>query len=229
MDCLNIRQKEYVMTKTVNITKQNIVTAKAAIEATDKLDQTVRQSIAAYAKLGKVLKRLPEDRAAFDAALVKLGLRDAKTGKDDKRSTVQRDLFSRDNRSLCVKLADNLPAVNAFLKKQAKTGGKVNTMSGVLSKIAADHRKTKTGGKPQNAKLIQPAGADNSTEITAGTYDLANHFGDMDQVAKFQKLANAFYADCRKLGVNSVDALALLGKWDSEENIQLDQKMAQAS
>jgi len=203
------------MTKTVNITKQNIVTAKAAIEATDKLDQTVRQSIAAYAKLGKVLKRLPDDRAAFDAALVKLGLRDAKTGKADKRSTVQRDLFSRDNRSLCVKLADNLPAVNAFLKQQAKTGGKVNTMSGVLSKIAAKHRKP--AAKAQNAALVQPAGADTASQNVD------------DTTAQFQKLANAFYADCRKLGINSVDALAMLGKWDSEENVQLDEKMAQAS
>ena len=220
MDCLNFRQKEDVMTKTVNITKQNIVTAKAAIEATDKLDQTVRQSIAAYAKLGKVLKRLPEDRAAFDAALIKLGLRDAKAGKDDKRSTVQRDLFSRDNRSLCVKLADNLPAVNAFLKKQAKTGGKVNTMSGVLSKIAAEHRKS---AKAQD-KLIQPAGVDNSTRIDDEFYQ-----GENSKAAQFQKLANAFYADCRKLGIDSVDALALLQKFDSPENVEADLKMAQAS
>ena len=192
------------MTKTVNITKQNIVTAKAAIEATDKLDQTVRQSIAAYAKLGKILKRLPDDRAAFDAALVKLGLRDAKTGKDDKRSTVQRDLFSRDNRSLCVKLADNLPAVNRFLKKQAKTGGKVNTMSGVLSKIAAEHRKAKTGGKPQNGKPENPQN-------------------------DFEKLADKFYADCRKLGITSLDALAMLQNYDSEKNIDADLKMSQAA
>ena len=190
------------MTKTVNITKQNIETAAAAIEATDKLDQSVRQSIAAYAKLGKVLKRLPDDRAAFDAALVKLGLRDAKTGKNDKRSTVQRDLFSRDNRSLCVKLADNLPAVNSFLKQQAKTGGKVNTMSGVLSKIAAKHRKPAV--KPENAK-------------------------PENQQNDFEKLADKFYADCRKLGITSIDALAMLQNYDSEKNVDADLKMAQAS
>lgn len=189
------------MTKTVNITKANIQTAAAAIAATDKLDQTVRQSIAAYAKLGKVLKRLPDDRAAFDAALVKLGLRDAKGGKDDKRSTVQRDLFSRDNRSLCVKLADNLPAVNAFLKQQAKTGGKVNTMSGVLSKIAAKHRKPT---KPQNGK-------------------------PENQQNDFEKLADKFYADCRKLGITSLDALAMLQNYDSEKNIDADLKMSQAA
>lgn len=201
------------MTKTVNITKKNIETAAAAIAATDKLDQTVRQSIAAYAKLGKILKRLPDDRAAFDAALVKLGLRDAKTGKDDKRSTVQRDLFSRDNRSLCIKLADNLPAVNRYLKHQAKVGGKVSTMSGVLSKISAQHRKS---AKAQN-KLIQPAGADNAPQNVD------------DTTAQFQKLANVFYANCRKLGINSIDALEMLRQWDSAENVDLDDKMAQAS
>lgn len=190
------------MIKKVNITKQNIVTAKAAIEATDKLDQSVRQSIAAYAKLGKVLQRLPDDRAAFDAALVKLKLRDAKTGKDDKRSTVQRDLFSRDNRSLCVKLADNLPAVNSFLKQQAKVGGKVNTMSGVLTKIAAKHRKPAV--KPENGK-------------------------PENQQNDFEKLADKFYADCRKLGITSIDALAMLQNYDSEKNVDADLKMAQAS
>jgi hypothetical protein len=192
------------MNKTINITKKNIETATAAIEATDKLDQSVRQSIAAYAKLGKVLKRLPDDRAAFDAALVKLKLRDAKTGKNDKRSTVQRDLFSRDNRSLCVKLADNLPAVNRFLKQQAKTGGKVNTMSGVLSKISAEHRKANTGSKPKNAK-------------------------PENQQTDFEKLADKFYADCRKLGITSIDALAMLQNYDSDKNIDADLKMAQAS
>ena len=192
------------MNKTVNITKKNIEAAAAAIAVTDKLDQTVRQSIAAYAKLGKILKRLPDDRAAFDAALVKLGLRDAKAGKDDKRSTVQRDLFSRDNRSLCIKLADNLPAVNRFLKKQAKTGGKVNTMSGVLSKIAAEHRTAKNGGKAQNAKPENPQN-------------------------DFEKLADKFYADCRKLGITSLDALAMLQNYDSEKNIDADLKMSQAA
>lgn len=187
------------MNKTINITKKNIETATAAIEATDKLDQTVRQSIAAYAKLGKVLKRLPDDRAAFDAALVKLKLRDAKTGKDDKRSTVQRDLWHRDNRSLCVKLYDNMPAVNRYLKQQAKTGGKVSTMSGVLTKIAAEHRKANTGSKPKN------------------------------QQTDFEKLADKFYADCRKLGITSIDALAMLQNYDSEKNIEADLKMAKAS
>lgn len=209
----------------VTITKANKATAIAAIKAADNLDTAVRSAIAAYAKLGKVLKRIEaavtdkngkRNNAAFDTALVQLGLRDAKAGKADKRSSVQRDLFSRDNRSLCVKLADNLPAANAFLKAQAKAGGKVSTMSGVLSKIAAKHRKPKAA-----ANVIKAAG-ENVPAYTDDAFYAAGHY------AAWQKLADKFYNDCRAMGVSSVDALALLERYDDEKHVNADLKMAQA-
>ena len=189
------------MTKKIVITESNVETAAATLEAIANTDKTVRQEIAARIKLGKILKRLPTERAAFDAALVKLGLRDAKAGKDDNRTATERDIMSRDDRSLCVKACDNARAVNAFLKRQAKTGGKVSSLSGVLSKIAAHHRKP---NKPQNGK-------------------------PENQQSDFEKLADKFYADCRKLGITSLDALAMLQNYDSEKNIDADLKMAQAS
>ena len=192
------------MTKKIVITKANVETAAATLEAIANTDKTVRQEIAARIKLGKILKRLPTERAAFDAALVALKLRHPKTGKDDKRSATERDIMSRDDRSLCVKACYNARTVNAYLKHQAKVGGKVSSLSGVLSKIASHHRKPKTGGKPQNGK-------------------------PENQQNDFEKLADKFYADCRKLGITSLDALAMLQNYDSEKNIDADLKMSQAA
>lgn len=199
----------------VSITKANIETATNAINAIAAIDTSVRDGIAANAKLGKILKRITKactrsegslDNKAFDAALVKLGLRDAKTGKDDKRKTDQRDIMSRDNRSLAVQLADKLPAINKALKAHK---GKVSSMSGAIALI-----KPKTA--PKQKSLVQPAGENN------GLVEPVLQAGAIS----FEQAADNFYALCRaKFNMSSIDALAKLQSYDNEKNVEADMKL----
>lgn len=202
----------------VSITKANIETATNAIKAIANIDTSVRNGIAANAKLGKILTRITKactrsegslDNKAFDAALVKLGLRDAKTGKDDKRKTDQRDIMSRDNRSLAVQLADKLPAINKALKAHK---GKVSSMSGAIALI-----KPKTA--PKQKSLVQPAGENN------GLVEPVLQAGAIS----FEQAADNFYALCRaKFNMSSIDALAKLQSYDNEKNVEADIQMLQA-
>lgn len=217
---LNFRQKDKPMTN-VSITKANIETATNAINAIAAIDTSVRDGIAANAKLGKILKRITKactrpdgtlDNKAFDAALVKLGLRDAKTGKDDKRKTDQRDIMSRDNRSLCVQLADKLPAINAALKAHK---GKISSMSGAIALI-----KPKTA--PKQKALVQPAG------ISLDVMDAEHAAGIDSDAITFEMAADNFYALCRaKFNMSSIDALAKLQDYDNEKNVNADMKLEQ--
>ena len=201
----------------VSITKANIETATNAIKAIANIDTSVRNGIAANAKLGKILKRITKactrsagtlDNKAFDAALVKLGLRDAKTGKNDKRTTAQRDTMSRDNRSLAVTLADKLPAINKALKAHK---GKVSSMSGAIALI-----KPKTA--PKQKALVQPAGENN------GLVEPVLQAGSIS----FEQAADNFYALCRaKFNMSSIDALAKLQSYDNEKNVEADMKLEQ--
>tara|TARA_R110000772_G_scaffold161952_2_gene273152 strand:- start:51 stop:683 length:633 start_codon:yes stop_codon:yes gene_type:complete len=201
----------------VSITKANIETATNAINAIAAIDTSVRDGIAANAKLGKILKRITKackrpdgslDNKSFDAALVKLGLRDAKTGKDDKRKTDERDIMSRDNRSLAVQLADKLPAINKALKAHK---GKVSSMSGAIALI-----KPKTASKQK--ALVQPAGENN------GLVEPVLQAGAIS----FEQAADNFYALCRaKFNMSSIDALAKLQSYDNEKNVEADMKLEQ--
>ena len=207
----------------VSITKANIETATNAINAIAKIDTSVRDGIAANAKLGKILKRITKactrsdgslDNKAFDACLVKLGLRDAKTGKNDKRTTAQRDIMSRDNRSLAVKLADNLPAINKALKAHK---GKVSAMSGAIALI-----KPKTA--PKQKALVQPAG--DTGGISLDVMDAEHALGIDSDAITFEMAADNFYALCRaKFKMSSIDALAKLQSYDNEKNINADLKL----
>lgn len=224
LNSLNFRQKDKPMTN-VSITKANIETATNAIKAIANIDTSVRNGIAANAKLGKILKRITKactrsdgtlDNKAFDAALVKLGLRDAKTGKNDKRTTAQRDTMSRDNRSLAVKLADNLPAINKALKAHK---GKVSSMSGAIALIAP--KKTL---KPK-AELVQPSGENG---ISLDVMDAEHALGIDSDAITFEMAADNFYALCRaKFKMSSIDALAKLQSYDNEKNVNADLKLEQ--
>lgn len=141
--------------KNVRINKTQKANAKAAIEAFNNLDAGLWVAVEAGIKLGGTIKTVTArctdkegklDQKAFDAALVALGLRDKVRGKEDKRTTAQREKngLSRDNRSLCVQLHDaGMPKIKKAYeaKRKAQPSYKASSISGMIKLIKTDKAK----------------------------------------------------------------------------------------
>ena len=193
------------MTKTIKANQKQIAIAKNTIEAFDNATSSIDTAIAAGLEMGKVLaaitKRATVDGklslSLLDSGLVSLGLREPKI-EGDKRSNEERDIgLSKNDRSLCKKLFENQKTVKANVKKAKKSGSRIKSVSGALAKSNVIRNNTPIEPLPQN---------------------------EIDE--KFVKLLNKFYADCRKLGIDSITALEKANNTDSEEAVNADLKMA---
>ena len=193
------------MTKSIKATQSQVAIAKNTIEAFDNAHKSIDAAIAAGLEMGKVLvaitKRATVDGSVstslLDSGLVSLGLREPKI-EGDKRSNEQRDTgLTKNDRSLCKKLYENQKTVKANVKKAKKEGSRIKSVSGALAKSNVIRPTKPTEQLPQN---------------------------EIDE--KFVKLLNKFYADCRKLGFDSITALEKANNTDSEEAVTADLKMA---
>lgn len=157
--------------KNIRISKTQTAIATAAVEAFNSADASIWIAVEAGIKLGKTLKTVTArctddsgklDQKAFDAALVALKLRDRIRGDEDKRTTAQREKngLSRDNRSLCIQLADaGMPKIKAAYDRKLKTNPayKASSISGMIKLIKATDPKAKAAAKNKPPMAIDQA------------------------------------------------------------------------